>query len=161
MQLGNGVEIISPSIDPSDIINLPVAAAGEIAQGAFVYWDTSANLIKAYEPTDSTAHGTSQGLIIGVLSAGKKVNDTEAVVLMKGTVLMDATNATLGLDAVVYFDYSGGGKYRAIEEGWYNSQKEPDITLANSFLLFKQNSADADGRAKLEFNGRARFAALT
>jgi hypothetical protein len=159
MYLSNGVEVLLPSHEAGDYLNLPVASAGEIEQGAFMYWDTSSNTVKKFAPADASANEPLQNLIIGILSAGKKVGDTEAVVMVKGTVLMDATDTTLGLDAVVVYTPTTG-KYSAYEGTAYNTATNPDITLANSFLLFAVNAAEG-GKAKLTFDGQARLAAST
>jgi len=159
-QLVNGIEVIQPSKENTDYVVLAAVVTDTWYQSDFLYWDTSANKVKKYAPADSTAHTTNQNAIIGIAGTGKVAGEDRAIVHMKATVLGDATSMILGADCVVVYT-AATGKYSFWEEAGYNAMREPNITLASSFAVCADESAEADGRGKIRLDGVARLAALT
>jgi hypothetical protein len=65
----------------------------------------------------------------------------------------------LGKEAVVVYT-AASGRYSAYGGSQYNTDIDPDITLANDFLVGGGAANEADGRMEYTVNGLARFNAL-
>jgi hypothetical protein len=158
----NGVEILLMSSNLADVINLPATAADEIEPGAFVQWDTSNGVAEKFAPADATENATDQNNIIGI-AVGKVAGEIEMAVILVADVLMDSSNVTFGLDAVIGYNATTK-KYYAKEEAAWNILYEPNITLTGKFAIFTADAFESGtihGPAKLHIDGRARIGLLT
>lgn len=161
MYTANGVEVLQYSSEVSNYIKLPAASADTWQDGAFIYWDTSANTIKKWAPADATENQADQNVIIGISSGGKKNGDIESVVCLKATILITKTGTvTLGKDCVITYDTTTL-KYGVQEESAWNTTYEPDVTLSGNFAVYAANAAEGDGRVEVFIDGAARVASLT
>jgi hypothetical protein len=157
MQLTNGVEVLQFSQDANDYVEFNAVTTDTWAGGAFLYHDGT-NL-KKYAPADTTAHFTLQPKLIGIASAGKKTGENKAIVCLKATVLMDSTALGVGVDMVIKYTVATD-KYTAYQGALYNTDFNPDITLAGAFCVGLAAAEESDYRGKFAISGSAHLAAL-
>ena len=159
-QVVNGIEVIQRSKDNNDYVVVPATATDVWAQDTPLYWDTSANVVKAFVPADSTTGGLLQAALIGLAQAGKKTGEDKAVVCKKCTILADSTGQYLGARMVVLYNATTL-KYSFYEDAAYDAAYEPDISLSGDFAVCAAEDVEADGRGKIFISGAAHLAGLS
>jgi len=156
----NGIEVLQWANDNLSYKVLPATLATTWGQGDLLYWDTSANVVKPYIPTDTTTGGALQASLIGIAQAGKKAGENTAIVALKAVILADVTGTVfVGANMVPLYNTTTG-KYSFQEDSAYDAAYEPDLSLSGTFAVCAENSA-VSSKCKININGEAHFNALT